>query len=134
MADTDEPTETTSLDIGDGDADDGAYGDGDCGAQVPMVSVTDPQSAAPGSHRGRRGDGGGGEVDEAHPRPSNDKHVEYVVVVRFDDSYLKTMPGVIRFLQVVSRELNTFFTSLLDPLFNLFEELSLIAIYLKDEF
>ena len=43
-----------------------------------------------------------GIADESHPNPGDSQHVEYVVIVNFDDRYLKTFPGVLRFLQVVS--------------------------------
>ena len=119
MADGDEPTETTTLSLGDGEGD-----DGDLGAQVPMVSVTNLQSMplTGHHHRGARrvldhgrpageaGSGAGGvllgEADESHPHLGDNLHVDYVVVVRLDDSYLKTLAGLIRFLQVVSRKEN----------------------------
>lgn len=120
MADGDEPTETTNLNLGDGDAD-----DGDCGAQVPMVSVTNMQSmpltgrrGPHGRHMDRRagessGRAGEGETEELHPDGRLDNiQVEYVVVVRFDDSYMKTLAGVIRFLQVVSLNYNPCMTEL----------------------
>ena len=43
-----------------------------------------------------------GIADESHPNTGNRQKVEYVVIVNFDDRYLKTAPGVLRFLQVVS--------------------------------
>ena len=45
-----------------------------------------------------------GIADESHPNPGDSQHVEYVVIVNFDDRYLKTFPGVLRFLQVVSSQ------------------------------
>ena len=40
--------------------------------------------------------------DETHLQPKPKKEPETVLIVRCDDRYLKTLPGIVRFLQVVS--------------------------------
>ncbi len=40
--------------------------------------------------------------DETHLQPKPKKEPTAVLIVRCDDRYLKTLPGIIRFLQVVS--------------------------------
>ncbi len=67
--------------------------------QVAMVAVTNENAHMPGRHCTVQD---GDTADESHlQRPAN-KDTHYVVIVRFDDKYLKTLPGVLRFLQVVS--------------------------------
>ena len=40
-------------------------------------------------------------AEESHPQPE-ELNVEYVVILTCDDRYLKTIPGLVRFTQVVS--------------------------------
>ena len=49
-------------------------------------------------------DNPGGRKGNGHNHVGNGKEevVQHVVVLKFDDSYLRTCPGIVRFLQMVS--------------------------------
>ena len=50
---------------------------------------------------GKRKSGTKGGGRSSHSDNEEDS-VQYVVIVKFDDSYLRTCPGIVRFLQLVS--------------------------------
>ena len=121
MADECEATETTNLrgpGVGDGgsmeavdEEEDEVDVVGD--SSVPMVTVNNetvtltPSGSvcqtpcAPPNNANRAVSEQPGD-DETHLQPKPKKEPETVLIVRCDDRYLKTLPGIIRFLQVVS--------------------------------
>ncbi len=124
MADECEATETTNLrgpgGVGEAGDDDEEEVDVVGDSSVPMVPVNNetvtltpsgsvchtpivPPGGGPIPLRG----GVGGNTaeqpgeDETHLQPKPKKEPETVLIVRCDDKYLKTLPGIVRFLQVV---------------------------------
>ena len=125
MADECEATETTNLrgpGIGDGggmeavdeeEEEVDVVGD----SSVPMVTVNNETVTLTPSGSVCHTPCGGGATpgntpravvvpeqpgeDENHLQPKPKKEPETVLIVRCDDRYLKTLPGIIRFLQVV---------------------------------
>ena len=122
MADECEATETTNLrgmrvgDGGDMEAVDEEEEEVDVvgDSSVPMVTVNNetvtltPSGSvchtpcAPQGNATRTANSEQPGDDETHLQPKPKKEPETVLIVRCDDRYLKTLPGIIRFLQVVS--------------------------------
>ena len=93
MAEDPEPTETTTLNSLAGCGEDGE------GTEAAMVAVTNENAHVPGRHCTIQD---GDTADETHLQRPENKDVRYVVMIKCEDNYLKTLPGVLRFLQVVS--------------------------------
>ena len=98
MTDEQEPTETTTLNVDSL----GGPEEGDT-TEVAMVTVTNEHASLPSPHCVTSTQHPEVDMaDESHLQCVPKKDVKYVVMVKFDDRYLKTLPGILKFIQVVS--------------------------------
>lgn len=103
MADEVEPTETTTLNTTCFETRDAS--------EVALVPVTNESTHLPRPLCTTRTTNIDEVMEESHfQRTTVIETVKNAVILRFDDSYLKTMPGILRFSQVVSLVLCRFFT------------------------